>query len=80
LIIGGAPRYSPSRIMQICKSILAIQYQEFPKIKDEELWGGEFWTDGGQLIRLWRWKRIGRSKKVCKNQEDVEQFKAVSSF
>ena len=34
--------------MQICKSILAIQiFKKFPKLKEDELWGGEFWSDGG---------------------------------
>ena len=38
LVIEGAPKYSPSRIMQICKSILAIQiFKKFPKLKDDEL-------------------------------------------
>ena len=50
IVVEGAPRYSPSRIMQICKSILAIQiFKKFPKIKEEELWGGEFWSDGGHI-------------------------------
>jgi len=53
IVVEGAPRYAPSRIMQICKSILAIQiFKKFPKIKEEELWGGEFWSDGGILILL----------------------------
>ena len=43
ILIRGAPRYSPSRIMQICKSILAIQiFKKFPKLKEEELWGDNF--------------------------------------
>ena len=42
LLIEGAPRYSPSRIMQICKSITAKQlFKQFPEI-EEELWGGHF--------------------------------------
>ena len=50
ILVRGAPKYSPSRIMQICKSILAIQiFKKFPEIKEEELWGGEFWTDGGHV-------------------------------
>jgi len=49
MVVEAAPRYSPSRIIQICKSILAKQiFKRFPKIKDE-LWGGEFWTDGGHV-------------------------------
>ena len=50
ILVGGAPRYSPSRIMQICKSILAIQiFKSFPKLKEDELWGGQFWSDGGHI-------------------------------
>ncbi len=43
IVVEAAPRYSPSRIMQICKSILAIQvFKKFPKIKEGELWGENF--------------------------------------
>lgn len=50
ILIEAAPRYSPSRIMQICKSISAIQiFKQFPNLKKDELWGGEFWSDGGHI-------------------------------
>lgn len=50
ILVEAAPRYSPSRIMQICKSITAIQvFKKFPKLKEDELWGGEFWNDGGHI-------------------------------
>jgi len=50
ILVRGAPKYSPSRIMQICKSVLAVQiFKKFPKLKEEELWGGEFWSDGGHV-------------------------------
>ena len=46
-MIQSLPRYSPSRIFQIVKSITAIKlFEYFPEIK-RELWGGEFWSDGG---------------------------------
>ena len=49
ILVEAAPRYSPSKIIQICKSITAIQiFKKFPEIK-EELWGGEFWSDGGHI-------------------------------
>ena len=48
-LVEAAPRYAPSRVMQICKSITAIQaFKQFPNLKDE-LWGGEFWSDGGHI-------------------------------
>ena len=49
LLVEARPRYSPSEIMQICKSITAKQiFKKFPEIKDE-LWGGHFWMEGGHI-------------------------------
>ena len=46
LFLVAPPRYSPSRIVQIIKSVSAkIVFKEFPEVK-EELWGGELWNDG----------------------------------
>ena len=49
VLMHAAPRYSPSRVMQVVKSITARQmFKRFPEIK-EELWGGELWSDGGYI-------------------------------
>ena len=49
ILVEARPSYSPSSIMQICKSITAKQiFKQFPNIK-EELWGGHFWTEGGHI-------------------------------
>ena len=47
-IFCGAPaRIAPLRIVTIIKSITARKiFEKFPKLKKEELWGGEFWSDG----------------------------------
>jgi len=47
IFCGAAPRLSPLRIVSIIKSITAKKiFERFPKLKKEELWGGEFWSDG----------------------------------
>ena len=47
ILIEVAPKYSPSRVIQIIKSITAREmFKQFPEIK-KELWGGELWSDGG---------------------------------
>ena len=52
LLVQAAPKYSPSRIIQIIKSITAREmFKKFEKIK-EELWGGEFWSDGGYVATV----------------------------
>jgi len=39
--------YSPAKIFQFVKSITAIElFKRHPDLK-KELWGGEFWSDGG---------------------------------
>lgn len=49
ILMRAAPRYSPSRVVQIVKSITAKQlFKRFPEI-EEDLWGGEFWSDGGYI-------------------------------
>ena len=49
IFVGAAPKYSPSRVMQIIKSITAREFfKEFPEIR-KQLWGGEFWSDGGYI-------------------------------
>ena len=49
IFVGSEPKYAPSKVMQIIKSITAKQiFKSFPEIK-KELWGGEFWSDGGYI-------------------------------
>ena len=46
LFLSAPPRYSPARVVQIIKSISAkVVFRQFPEVK-EQLWGGEFWSDG----------------------------------
>jgi putative transposase len=47
IFCGAPPRMAPLRVISIIKSITARQiFKKFPKLKREELWGGEFWSDG----------------------------------
>ncbi len=49
LFVDAAPKYSPSEIFRIVKSITARElFAKFPEIK-KDLWGGEFWSDGGYI-------------------------------
>ena len=47
IFCGAAPRLSPLRVISIIKSITAREiFATFPRLRKEELWGGEFWSDG----------------------------------
>ena len=76
ILVEGAPRYSPSRIMQICKSITAIQvFKKFPKLR-EELWNGEFWSDGGHIDTVGDGRGLDQVKKYVLDQGgDPNQLK-----
>ncbi len=76
IVVEGAPRYSPSRIMQTCKSILAVQvFKKFPELK-EELWGGEFWTDGGHIDTVGDGRGLDDVRRYVTNQgRDTGQLK-----
>ena len=81
IVVEAAPKYSPSRIMQICKSILAIQvFKKFPKIKEDELWGGEFWTDGGHVDTVGDGRALEIVKDYVKNQGRNEKNILMKEF
>ena len=45
-LIQSVPMYSPTRIIQMVKSITAKEiFRIHPEVK-KQLWGGEFWTKG----------------------------------
>ena len=45
-LVQSVPMYSPKKLVQVIKSITAREVlKKCPKVK-EELWGGEFWSDG----------------------------------
>jgi len=45
MVVRGLPKQSPSKIMQIIKSISAREFfRIFPEIKKRYFWGGKLWT------------------------------------
>ena len=47
IFCGAAPRIAPVKVISIIKSITARKiFEKFPQLKKQELWGGEFWSDG----------------------------------
>ena len=43
------PKYSPSQIFRLVKSITARKLFEMHPDLKKELWGAEFWSDGGYV-------------------------------
>ena len=68
IIVGAAPRYAPSEVMQIIKSITArMIFKKYPSIKSE-LWGGEFWGDGGHIDTVSEHGGLEKIKKYVEDQ------------
>ena len=50
IFCGAPPGMAPLRVVSIIKSIAARKiFERFPKLKKQELWGGEFWSAGKYL-------------------------------
>ena len=79
VVLGAAPRYSPSSIMGTIKSWSArLIFKEYPYIK-EELWGGEFWSDGGHIDTVSEFGGLEKIKKyVFEQGRDKSQLKLLS--
>lgn len=51
-MLQSVPKYSASQIFRLVKSITALQlFENYPELK-KELWGGEFWSDGGYVASV----------------------------
>lgn len=45
-LIQSVPTYSPTKVVTIVKSLIAKQvFRSAPQVK-QQLWGGQFWSDG----------------------------------
>jgi len=79
LMICSVPSYSPSKIFQIVKSITAIKlFERYPDLK-KELWGGEFWSDGGYVGTVGEGINADIIRRYIKNQgRKGEQLKLIA--
>ena len=75
VVVGAAPKYSPSQIMGTIKSWSAkLIFKKYPYIR-KELWGGEFWSDGGHIDTVSEYGGLDRIKKYVKEQgRDINQL------
>lgn len=78
ILVQAAPRYSPSRVIQIIKSITARElFANFPEIK-KELWGGEFWNDGGYIGTVGEGLNANIIRNYIKRQgRKIDQLKLI---
>ncbi len=75
-MLQSVPKYSPSQIFRLVKSITAIElFKKHPDLK-KKLWGGEFWSDGGYVATVGEGINAEIIRTYIKNQgKKAEQLK-----
>ena len=80
-MLQSVPKYSPSQLFRIVKSITAIKlFEKYPDLK-KELWGGEFWSDGGYVGTVGEGVNADIIRRYIENQgRKKDQAKVVDFF
>ena len=80
VLVEAAPRYSPSQVMQICKSVTAVQlFKRLPELKDV-LWGGHLWSEGGHIDTVGDGYDVKEMEKYILNQGATMKQMKLHSF
>ena len=67
-MLRSVPKYSLSQLFRVMKSVTAIQlFKKHPDLK-KELWGGEFWSDGGFVGTIGDGINVEIIRKYIENQ------------
>jgi REP element-mobilizing transposase RayT len=76
-LIQSVPSLSPTKIVTVVKSITAREiFSKVPTVK-EQLWGGEFWTDGYFVSTVGAQANEDVIRHYIKNQGKHGQYKQL---
>ena len=76
-LLQSVPTYSVTKIVTTIKSITAIEiFQRHPEVK-QELWGGEFWTDGYYVNTVSKFGDETTITKYVKDQGLEKEYKVL---
>lgn len=75
----SVPMISPKHIVQVIKSITAREiFRIHPEVK-EELWGGQFWSDGYYINTVGQYANEEVIKQYLRNQGIEKEYKKLHS-
>ncbi|XCF05285.1 IS200/IS605 family transposase [Tamlana crocina] len=78
-LVQSVPVYSPKKIVQTVKSILAREiFRLHPEVK-EQLWGGQFWSKGYYVNTVGQYANEEVIKNYLKNQGKQKEYKQIHS-
>ena len=73
-LVQAVPRFSPSQIIRLIKSITAKKiFERCPEVK-KQLWGGEFWSDGYYVSTVGEHGNEEVISKYVRNQGKEEEY------
>ena len=76
-LIQSVPTYSPTKIIQVVKSLTAREiFKRAPEVK-EKLWGGEFWSDGYYVSTIGRYGSEETIREYVKEQGKEENYQQL---
>ena len=76
-LVQSVPTYSPQKIVQRIKSITAREiFRSCPEVK-QQLWGGEFWTDGYFISTVGQHGNESVIKKYIQNQGTEVEYEQL---
>jgi len=76
-LVQSVPKYSPTKIITLIKSITAKQiFEKHPEVK-KKLWGGEFWSDGYYVSTVSKHGNEEVISKYVQNQGTERDYKQI---
>jgi putative transposase len=79
-LLSAAPKYAPSEIARVVKSLTAWEMlTRHPDLR-EELWGGELWTDGFFVATVGEGGNVNVIREYVRKQGQHDQVKQLKHF
>ncbi|MDR3628334.1 MAG: IS200/IS605 family transposase, partial [Ignavibacteriaceae bacterium] len=76
-LLQSVPTYSPTKIVTTIKSLTAIEIlKKHPEVK-EQLWGGEFWSDGYYVNTVSKFGDEETITRYVKEQGKQKEYKIL---
>lgn len=76
-LVQGIPVQSPSKIIQIIKSITGREiFRRAPQVK-KKLWGGEFWSDGYYVATVGKHGSENTVQEYVKRQGKQQEYQQI---
>lgn len=76
-LVQSVPTYSPTKIVRTIKSITAREiFERVPTVK-EQLWGGEFWSDGYYIGTFGQYAAEEQIRRYVQKQGQEEQYEQI---